>query len=286
MDITGVVDSPATLGGDATAKETPEGSPGTGEVAPDAPQGAENQAGGSQDPSESGSVDGQSVRQRGPSKLDTIRDLRAKLREQRSYWESEMGTVKSQMEELKNLMQSGQSGPKPRKTLWENPDDWFDDKLGTHMSDLERRIVSKIEKRDSESQADYQQRLEVSEAAKFIKSQKGMTEDDIQEIREILAENPKWAQLDPMDQAEFALARWQKGHGITDKSDAKARAATSGGSGHASEGGAKIWTESEMEREISLLPRDPKNWSDENKKRFDYLDTEFKRAVSEGRVKK
>lgn len=278
---TGVVNA-GEVGPGAAANETAESSQATESAASE--NGTE-QASGEQSQAEGGSAEEQRSRQRGPSKLDTIRELRSKLREQRSYWESEIGGLRQQMEELKNGLQSGRSENKPSKTFWEDPEGVLESKMTGHLSELEKRIIQRLEQKQSMDQETSEWRSETSEATKFIQTQKGITPEDEEDIAELVRSTPEMQNLRPLQRAKYALYLWREQRGITDKSEAKARSATVIGAG-GTQSGPKTWTESEMEAEISKLPPDPKSWTDEQKKRFDFLDNEFKRAFNEGRVKK
>ena len=272
----------ATFNPGATETETPNPK-GTESVASEAQ--AEENAGAEQSASESGSAENQGSRQRGPSKLDTIRELRSKLRDQRSYWETEMSGIKAQLEELKGSFKSGSQENKPSKTFWEDPEGVLDSRMTSHLSDLEKRMLARIEQRQVVDQETSEWRSETSEATKFIQTQKGITLEDQEDIAEIVRNSPEMQNMRPLQRAKYAMYLWQQDRGITDKSAVKARAATVVGAGGA-QNGPKNWTESEMEREINNLPPDPKSWNADQQKRFEYLDAEFKRAYSEGRVKK
>lgn len=277
----GVVDAPIN-DGNVAGKEMPESSQGAGIATPET--GVEH-AGGEKSSAEGSSVGGQEARQRGPSKLDTIRELRAKIREQRSYWESEVGTLKSQLEEIRNQIASGQRGQKQSKTFWEAPEEVLEERLSSHLTELEKRMQTKFEQTQEQRDQEALRQREMSEAAKFIRSQKGLTEDDIQDIVEILRSNPNLESLPYMDQAEFALFKWQKERGITDNSARKARASTVTGAPPTNTG-PKIWTESEIEAEIKKFPADIRTWTPEQETRWKQLDDEFKRAYREKRVTK
>lgn len=280
-DMVGVVNAgEATLTPGATATETAGIPLATESVA----SGTEGNAGGSKDPSESGSVAEQNVRQRGPSKIDTIRQLRQERREMRSYLESEVGQLRSQIEELKKGLASGQSGQKPSKTFWEDPEGTLEEKMSSHLSKLEERMLSKIEQRQSFDQQSSEWRQETSEATKFIQDQKGLTQEDEEDIAEIVRSTPAMQNLRPFERARYALFLWKEERGITDKSASKERASTVSGA-PPSLGGMKNWTKAEMEAEINKFPPNPKDWSPEDEKRFKTLDNEFKRAFREGRVK-
>lgn len=280
-DMVGVVDAGATLTPGATEKETAGIPQATESVA----SGTEGKAGDSQESSESGSVNDQEVRQRGHSKMDTIRQLRQERREMRSYWESEMGQLKAQIEELKKGYSTGQNGQKPSKTFWEDPEGTLEEKMSSHLSKLEERMLSKIEQRQTYDQQSSEWRQETSEATKFIQNQKGITPEDEEDIAEIVRSTPAMQNMRPLERAKYAWFLWKDSHGITDKSASKARASTVSGAPPAA-GGIKNWTESEIEAEIKKYPPNPKDWSEEDNKRFKLLDAEIKRAYRENRVKK
>lgn len=276
----GTVEAPVNTGV-ATETKAPDSSAGQENVASETAE----QAGESQDSPDGSSVDSQAGRTRGTSVHSRIREMQARMREQRNYWESEVGGLKSQLEEIRNRLGEGQQGRKPSKTFWEAPEEVLEERLSSHLSDFEKRMSTKFEQTQAQREESQLRQQEVSEAAKFIRTQKGMTEDDIQDIREILHSNPKWENLDPMDQAEFALAKWEKQRGITDNSAKKARASTVSGT-PPSNAGPKIWTESEIKAEVSKFPQDIAQWSKDDEAKFKRLDDEFKRAYRENRVTK
>lgn len=275
----GVVDAP--INGGATEKETVDSS-STGESVASQNEG---QAGDSQESPEVGSEREQNVRQRGPSKMDTIRQLRQERREMRSYWESEVGQLKAQIEELKKGIGSGHQTQKPSKTFWEAPEEIIDERLGSRLSEMEKRLLERFEQRESQNQQSTEWKQETSEAEKFILDQKGLTPDDHEDIAEIIRATPSMQNLRPMERAKYAYFLWKEERGITDRSASKARAATSSGAPPA-QGGVKTWTETEIRAEMDKFPQNPANWSKEDEARFKSLDDEIRRAYRENRVKK
>jgi hypothetical protein len=277
----GVVEGSET-GTDTAVKETPSS---TGEES--AVSEKVEQAGGTETgSSDGGSVDGQAGRQRGKSVYSQIRELQNRLREQRGYWESEVGGLKSQLEEIRAQFGNGQQGRKPGKTFWEAPEEVLEERLSTHLSDFEKRMSTKFEQTQAQREQAEVRKQEVSEAAKFIRSQKGMTEDDIQDIREILHSNPNLESLSPMDQAEFALFKWQKERGIGDNTAKKQRASTVTGAPPGGSGSPKVWSEAEIQAELSKFPPNPANYTPEDEARWKRLDDEWRRAYREKRVTK
>lgn len=275
-----VVDTPVNSG-DATATATPESSQGTEKVA------SENgeQAGGSKETPEGGPEQGQNVRQRGPSKLDTIRELRAKIRDQRSYWESEVGTLKQQLEEIQKTIASRTQGQKPSKTFWEAPEEVLDERFDSKLSAMEQRMLSAMEKRQTMDQQTSEWKQETSEAAEFIRSQKGITDEDQEDIAEIVRSTPAMANMRPMDRAKYAYFLWKEERGIRDTSTLKARASTVIGA-PPSAGGQKTWTNAEIEAKVAEFNRIPmKDWTKEQGVAFDAFERDIRQALKDGRVK-
>lgn len=281
----GVVDASVNSGG-ATETKEPVDSQGQGSVAPEASKEAGDQAEGSQEAPQGGSEENPVGRNRRPSVWDTIKQLRQEKREQRQHWEKEVGGLKTQLEDLNRRFQAGPQEKKPSKTFWEAPEEVMDERFDSKLTAMERRLLERLDARESQSQQTSEWKQETSEATKFIQTQKGITPEDEEDIAEFVRSTPEMAAMRPLQRAKYALFLWKEERGIGDRSAAKARAAVVVGAGGNSTPGLKTWTESEMTAEIEKLPPDPKNWSDDQKKRFDFLDTEFKRAAAEGRVKK
>lgn len=276
----GTVEAPAATIGGATSTEVEAPSSGAESTGSEI---EENQPGGQTAP-DGGSANGQAVRQRGKSVYSQVRELQSRLREQRSYWESEVGQLRAQIDEIKQGF-AGRQQPKPGKTFWEAPEEVLEERLASHLSELEKRMQSKFEQTQEQREKAAIRQQELSEAAKFIRSQKGITDDDIQEIRDILESRPYLEGLPPMEQAEYALLKWQKEKGITDKSALKAKASTVTGA-PPNTAGKRTWTEAEINAEMGKFPPNPANWTPEDKQRFDALDREIRMAYKEKRVTK
>lgn len=275
----GTVEAPINTG-DATVKETPS-STGQESVASE----TVDQAGDSQESTDGSPVNGQNVRQRGKSVYSQVRELNAKLRDQRGYWESEVGTLKQQLQELRTQIAEGQPGRKQSKTFWEAPEEILEERLTSHLSNLEKRMQSKFEQTQAQREESQIRQQEVSEAAKYIRSQKGITDEDIQDIREILESNPDFEHLSPMKQAKFALYEWRESRGIGDNTAKKQRASTVTGA-PVSSAGPKVWTESEIDAEIKKFPQDVRTWTPEQETRWKQLDDEIRLAYRQKRVTK
>lgn len=280
--MTGTVDASAAIGSEGTTeKETPESSQqGTETVASENAE----QAGREQSTTEGSPVNDRQVRQRGPSKLDTIKELRAKLRDRDTSYSSEIGSLRSQIEELKSLTQARTTEQKPRKTLWEDPDTYFDERLDPRFSALEKNILARLDQREVQNQQTVEWRQETSEATKFIESQKGINPEDHEDIADLISNTPAMRNLRPLDRAKYALFLWKEKHGISDRTDLKNRATTVVGAPQAP-GGRKIWTKAEFDAKLDAFPKDHKHWTPGHKQQFEALEREIRDAEREGRVK-
>lgn len=244
-----------------------------------------DQAEGSQDSSDGGSASGQDARQRGKSVYSQMRELRSQLRDQRGYWEGQVGTLKQQLDEIRAQVSQGPQVRKQGKTFWEAPEESIDERLSSHLSEFEKRMASKFEQTQEQREQAAVRSQEVSEAAKFIRTQKGITEDDIQDIRDILKDNPELEGLSPMKQARYALMEWREARGIGDKTAQKNRASSVTGA-PAQGSGPKIWTESEINTEMGKFPQNVALWTADDKTRFEKMDAEIRNAYREKRVTK
>jgi len=283
-DLVGTVDAPINSGG-ATVKTTSDVSTETGSVAPESSQDGQERAGGSQESTEGGSATDRQTRTRGPSKLDTIRELRGRLRDERSQREEIVGNLQTRLDQLEASLKSSGDNRKPGKSFWEAPEETIEEKIGTHLSQFEKRLLSQLNERQVVDQETSEWRQETTEATKFIKTQRGLTDDDEQDIAEIVQSTPAMKNMRPMERAEYALFLWQKQKGITDKSVLKAKAAPVIGA-PPSLNGQRVWTEAEIIKEVGKFPNDPRTWTDDMKKQSEALDREIRSAYREGRVKK
>jgi hypothetical protein len=272
-------------GAAATGQETAAGS-ATGQVAPEGSQGQEANAGGSQELSESGKTDGtDNGRPRFKSPQQRLYELKQQYRERESYWEKELGTVNERLTKFEKMFGPGQER-KPSRTFYEAPEDTLRELLKESLEPFRENLLGEIRQTQQERDQAMSLKQEASEAAKFIRSTKGMTEDDVQEIRELLQSDTVAQRLAdlPMDQAKYVLHLWQQTKGITDKTGLKNRAAGISGA-PPNNGGPRQWTESEMEAELTKLG-DPKDYDDAKKKKSKELQIEFRNAYRENRVKK
>lgn len=281
-DMNMVVDAPVNAG-EATVKETPVDQAGTESVASEPSKEGLDRAGAPQGDTEGGSASENMSRPRGPTKLDTIRELRAKLRERDQRYGSEMEALRGQVEELKSMMASGPQSQKQSKTFWEAPEEVLDERIGRHLNEMEKRMLNQINQRQQIDQETSEWKQETSEAAEFIRSQKNLTDDDIEDIKDYVRENPVMEKLRPMERAQYALYLWREQRGIGDKSAIKARA--QGVVGSPAPAGRRTWTEEEVNRELAKFPSDPKHWTPEQNKAFEALDREIRQARSDGRMK-
>ena len=268
-----------------SAKETPVVSTGTEtDASENASKETGENAGDSRESSESSRAGGNDGRQRNSWKK-TVDQLRASRREDRQRWESELGELRSEIQRLtQGVTQSGRQTQKQSKTFWEAPEEVMQERMREQMETLKQELLEGLRSRDSESQQTSQWKAETSEATKFIQSQKGLTDEDAEDIADIVRSTPEMQNLSPMQRARYGLFLWQEQRGITDKSSIKAKASTIHGAAPAT-GGPKIWTDAEVERELASFPKDPKNFTKEQSDKFAAFERELRRAQKEGRVK-
>jgi hypothetical protein len=159
--------------------------------------------------------------------------------------------------------------------------------LSENHKTLKDELLSEFRQTQEERESQVALRQEASEAAKFIRSQKGMTSEDVQEIRELLAtdEVAKSLSENPMNQAKYLLYLWKEQRGIGDKSGLKDMARGVTGASVSTGGAQKTWTEAEMAKEMEKLGP-VHTWGPEQKKKRQEFEREFMRAYAEGRVKK
>ena len=246
------------------------------------PKGSEDQARDSRESSEGSRVVEKNDRPRNSWKK-TVDQLRASRREERQRWESEIGELKSQIQQL-SKSQSGNSNQKQSKTFWEAPEEVMQERMREQLEALKEELINSISQRDVQSQQTSQWQQETSEATKFIQSQKGVTDEDAEDIADIVRSTPEMQNLSPMQRARYGLFLWQEQRGITDKSSMKAKASTLQGAAPAT-GGPKIWTDAEVEAELAKFPKDPKHFTKEQNDKFTAFERELRRAQKEGRVK-
>lgn len=264
MDNTGVID-PAT--GEATEKTGTE-STGQGEVAPQAPQGEKDNAGEPQGRSEDGKPEGTDTRKPYRSKNQTIYELRQRIREQEGTFNSRLEQLQQQYDELKSLVSSRGQDRKASRTFWEAPEET----LKAMLAEERQALREEFRQTREQDQQSVEWRQETSEAAKFITSQKGLTEDDLADIEELVRSTPEMQALSPMQRAKYAMFLWRDQRGITDKSGLKARASTVVG---APPGASGQRTEEEINREMGKLPDNVAKWTPEDHKKFDALEREI-----------
>lgn len=275
-DTTGTIDSTT---GEATATES-SASTESGKVAPEGSQGPVDNAGGEQSTSEGGKANGTDSRKSFRSKNQTIYELRQAVRDR----DVKLQSFEERLASFEQKFQPRQER-KPSRTFWEAPEEVLDERITGHLSEMEKRLLDRMEQRDAQNQMSSDWKQEASEAAKLITSQKDLTDDDMSEIKEIVDSNPAMQKMRPMERAEYALYLWQKEKGITDKSGMKQRATSVQGTPPTASG-KRMWTKSEMDREVAKFPTNPGMWTPEQSKAWTALDNEFQLASSEGRIRK
>lgn len=269
------VDAPINAGG-ATEKETADVSTATGTVAP----GKDETASGSQDTAEGGKVDDQQERRRGPSKLDTIKELRAERRER----DQQIQELRSQLDQLNKRVSAPQAEKKPGKTFWEAPEEVLEERLKADRAALRDEILEHLNRRDTEIQQTAEWEQEVSDATKFIETQKDLTKEDHEDVAKLLRSSPETKSMSPMQRAKYGLYLWKQERGIVDKTALKNKALSVSGSGTQGTG-PKIWTNSEVEAKLASYPKDKSKWTKEQNAEFDAFSSEVIAASEQGRLK-
>lgn len=285
MDTTGTMDQVGTTG-EATGQETAAGS-ATEQVASEGSQGQEANAGGEQSFSESGKDNGTGQRRSSfKSPQQRLYELRQQSREREQYWESELGSMKEKLSRFEQMFGQGQK-QKPSRTFYEAPEDTLRELLKESLEPFRENLLGEIRQTQEERDSRAAVRQEASEAAKFIRSQKNMTPEDVQEIRELLATDEVAQSLseNPMKQAKYLLFLWKEQRGIGDRSGLKDMARGVTGASVSTGGAQKTWTESEMAKEMEKLGP-VHTWGPEQKKKRQEFEREFMKAYAEGRVKK
>lgn len=277
-------DDTATLGqetAESTETQSTESS-GQGQVETQGSQGQQDNAGGSQGRSDVGREQRTEPRRQFRSKNQTIYELRQAIRERDAKYQ-ELENRLSQFEQKFSPRQDR----KPSRTFWEAPEEVLDERITGHLSEMEKRILDQMHQRDQQMQQTAEWRQETLEANKLIKSELKLTVDEEEELAELLRASPAVRHMSPMERAEYGIFLWNKQKGVTDKTQTKRMAASVSGQTSGASGGAKMWTEKEMEAEMNKLNSIPiDKWTEDQHKRFKELDYEFRLAYKQGRVRK
>jgi hypothetical protein len=193
-----------------------------------------------------------------------------RLREDRRQRDSQIQQLNAEKQQLLEALKGGKTGqPQTKPDLWSDPDAYFEAQNQKMLENFQR---IRQEERQAEAQS-----AELRDAAKFVRSQKGMTEDDVQEIRDILRDE----ELDdqpPMRAARLALALWKERKGISDKSDLKARASMpsvgqSPGASH-----KRTYSQGEMDAWVRDLELNPSKLTPD-------VEAELRSVYAEGRIR-
>lgn len=274
----------AEIAAETAVKETPNDSVGTGTAAPESGQPGQDRAGDSQEPPEGGSAENNQNRRRGTSPFSQNRELRQQLRQMESTYNSRLQELEARLEKFGGP-KNGDESSKPRKTFWEAPEEILDERMQGHLSEFEKRLLTRLEADRTASQESSEWKQEVSEAAKLIQSDNSLQPDDIADIEDIVRSTPAMQNLRPLERAKYAKYLWQQERGIGDKSALKNKASSFTGAPPVA-GGKREWTESSMEQELKKFPVDPGKWTSEEKAKYDALEKEFSAAYREKRVRK
>ena len=118
---------------------------------------------------------------------------------------------------------------------------------------------------------------EKKEAIEFARSQKGWTKDDEAELVEIIEEE-ELGTLPPMRAVRYAMALLNERRGISNRSEAKARASLPSGGQAPGATRKRVYTEAEMDAWVRDLSINPNKLTPE-------IEAELRSAYTEGRVR-
>jgi hypothetical protein len=209
---------------------------------------------------------------------DTVKELRAERRELRERLQN----FQSQLEELKQTRESEnrqrQEPPaKTRANFWEDPEGTLEAKLEEKLTRMQDAMFERFSTTREQEHAQQVLRQEQASGVEFIRSQKGYSAEDDEELIEIIADNGL-RNLAPMQAAKTAWALLQQSRGVGNRSLAKQQAAGVQGQAPGQGFGKKVWSKAEFDKAIDSIsnPSDPK---------FNQLIQELESAHKEGRVK-
>lgn len=266
-----------------TAVNEPAQETSAPEAASETSEQGDSQAGTSQERSENGqSNQGQGRKKWTP--IDEIRDLRAWRREARqreTTYQSELSTVRQQLDELKQLQQSG-----PGKTA-RNPADFWQDPEARIQSALDERLErlegSLLERFSMSREQEAQQQALVREqesAVEFIRSQSNYSREDEEDLIDIIESVPlaERQNTSPTRMAQWAWFTLMNQRGVGDRSQAKQRAGTVIGQPPGVGLAGKQWSQAEFDKAVDTLEK-------QGAKADDKLLAELVAAAKEGRVR-
>lgn len=174
--------------------------------------------------------------ERRPTKLDTIRELRSKLRELKGS-ASEVPALKQQVQQLMEKLNSLQNGqgkpPSDSDSLTEllaKPDEF----LTNREKRLKQEIEGLIDKKLGDLPNVFERRAERAEAIKVIEGIKGFDRDqDEDELLDLMEEHglDELAKTQPLKAARLAKKLWEERNNLPPETMADKRAATATAAG-------------------------------------------------------
>ena len=286
MSDTVITSAPVDIipGGASTVTETP------GQQTPVVGSGTELNGESSRQSEPSGSQDstddsqGNTGERRGWSKLDEIRELRASRREAREREAAtltELQQLRQQFEQLRQAQQQPRTGKPERdpSKFWQDPEASIQSALDERLERLQESMVERFQTTREEEYAQQALNYERGQAVEFIRSQKGYSQEDDEDLIEIIHENGL-SNLSPMQAARAAWSIFQQEKGIGDRSALKAQASGVVGQPPGVGLGKKVWSSAEYERTLDDLMKNPKYLIDHPE-----LEAELMSAQREGRVR-
>lgn len=266
--------APTTIDAGTAETITPEQSTGTENAA------SENNTtngGGSQE-STDGAQQDQSGRRKW-SMQDTVKELRAERRELRERLQNFQGQLEELKHQREQAARQGQNAAvKTPQSFWQDPEGTLEAKLDERLTRMQDAMFERFSTTRDQEYAKEALRQEQATGVEFIRSQKGYSPEDDEDLIEIIEENGL-KNLAPMQAARTAWALLQQSRGVGDRTLAKQRAAGVQGQAPGAGLGKKTWTKAEFDAALNMIEKDLNN------PKHNELIKELETAHKEGRVK-
>lgn len=222
-------------------------------------------------------------RRNGWSKLDEIKELRSWRREARERESS----LQSQLQEMRDRLTNMDPRNQPRSAnprrdpskFWQDPEASIDARLEERLQGLQDAMFERFSQSREQEYAEAALNQERQTAVEFIRSQKGYSREDDEDLIEIIHDHGL-SGLQPIPAARAAWALFQQMKGIGDRTELKQRASGVIGQPPGVGLGKKIWSIAEYDQALDSLLKNPKYLIDHP----DY-EAELLSAQKEGRIR-
>lgn len=194
---------------------------------------------------------------------DEVKELRAQRRELRERLSSfdEMRNELSQLRDSVNRRDKPEVAKTPAN-FWQDPEGTLDAKLTEKLERLQEQMFQRFDTTREQQEQIHHLRQEQASATEFIRTQKGYSAQDDEDLIEIIEGIPNRQNLSPTMVAEYAWMKLQQSRGVGDRSSLKRQAAGVQGQPPGRGFGEKQWTKAEFENAVDLVaknPTDPKH---------------------------